>query len=70
MAENIPTVYDENSKRMVLVISNEPHDENKKFFIPMKGKDEKEIISKLNCKELNKAKHDMKEEIFDFEKKM
>ena len=67
MVENIPPVYDENSTRTVLIVSTEPHSNKNIFQIPMKGKDEKEILSQTNFKELNKSKNDMQEEIFNFE---
>eukprot|EP01091_Cochliopodium_minus_P015967 TRINITY_DN5830_c0_g1_i1.p1 TRINITY_DN5830_c0_g1~~TRINITY_DN5830_c0_g1_i1.p1 ORF type:complete len:1144 (-),score=329.28 TRINITY_DN5830_c0_g1_i1:370-3801(-) len=69
MVEDVPEVIDENAKRKVLVVSGDPFSKSQ-YEIPMRGKDEKEILSVTNLKEINKMNIEMREEIFDFEEKM
>ena len=72
MVEKIPTVYDENGVRKVLVVSSEPLNSQKMIFtIPMKTPNViKEISSKANLKEVAEVEFDMKQELLQFEEKM
>ena len=72
LVEKIPKeeIYDQSSERLVLLVSENPHNSSHIAHIPMLSKDEKEIQQIWDPVTLKKQTMNMREDIFGFEKKM